>query len=96
MPRTTLTLTARDRFPLERPFKVLERILRNLESPGGRILVLLVLAVTGYVCAAFKIPHAEQLGASSLIALLLVLARNPRSPGFWGGALLSLLKRPSG
>ena len=96
MPHTTLdtlALTTADQFPLDAYFKVLERHLRALETPGGRILVLLALVAAGYGGAALKIPHADRLGATSLIALLLVLARNPRSPGFLG-ALLCMLKKP--
>lgn len=78
---------------LDRGFDAYERFVKNLATPGGRIFVLLILVLLGDAGAAVGIPGGENLGAASLIVLLLVLARDPRSPGLLS-ALLSLFKRP--
>ncbi len=78
--------------PLDTPFRVYERFLKSLETLGGRILILLVLVVGGYGGAAVGLASAESLGSAALIVLLLVLARDPRSPGVLNG-LLALLRR---
>jgi hypothetical protein len=75
-----------------RVFPTLERLCRVVATPGGRILVLVGLVIAGYAGAAMQIPFGEHLGAAALIALLLVLARHPSSPGFLG-AILAMLKK---
>jgi hypothetical protein len=79
--------------PLASCFRVFERFTKNLDTPGGRIFVLLLLVLAGYVGASQGVHGAEQLGATALITLLYVLARNPRSQGFLAG-LLSLFRPP--
>jgi hypothetical protein len=89
----TIELNLRDSTPFASCFEVFERFTRNLETPGGRILVLLLLVFAGYVGAAWGAHSAEQLAATALITLLFVLARNPHSQGFLAG-LLSLFRPP--
>jgi hypothetical protein len=78
--------------PYRKVFLIAERLCQLVASPGGRILVLLFLVIAGYTGAAFGVRSAESGGAAALIALLLVLARHPASPGFVG-AILGLLKK---
>ena len=79
---------------LDRTFDAFERFIKNLATPGGRIFVLLILVLGGYIGAAVGVSGAESLGAASLIVLLLVLARDPRSPGLLTGLLTLLKKQP--
>lgn len=90
----TLATTPADhiQIPCQRLFLVLERSCRIVATPGGRIFVLLFLVIAGYTGAAFGIRSAESGGAAALIALLLVLARHPASPGVLG-AVMALLNK---
>jgi len=78
---------------LETAFYFYERFLQTLASPGGRTFILILLVFGGYGAGAISVPGAQSVGASALIILLLVLARDPRSPGLLT-ALLSLIKKP--
>ena len=93
MHQTLASTPAELQIPCHRLFLVLERLCRVVATPGGRILVLLLLVILGYAGAMFRIRFAEQLGGSALIALLLVLARHPASPGLVSG-VLGLFKQP--
>jgi hypothetical protein len=91
MSQNHVMTTASARITFESTFKAFERLLKNLETTGGRILLLFLLVMAGYGGAACGFPRAEELGGASLIVLLLVLGRNPRSSGFLAG-LLSIFK----
>jgi hypothetical protein len=87
-----LSAQQRPHVPLESCFLKFERVLRSLASPGGQVLLLLLMIVlVGYTGAALGVPGTEQAGASALITLLLVLARRENSPGLVAG-FVSFLK----
>jgi hypothetical protein len=62
--------------PLPRFFYVLERLLKNMASPGGRILILLFLVFVGLLLSWLGIPGGRELG-SALFWLLCVLSNVP-------------------
>ena len=62
-------------------FRVVERTLAMVNSPGGRILMLWQLVLMGYFGAWLGLPEGTTLGRVALIALLVTLARNPKAPG---------------
>jgi len=46
---------------------------QNLNSPGGRIAVLLALLVIGLVAVGFHLPYAEHIVLATLAVLLVAL-----------------------
>ena len=90
---TALDFRAPNTTNLERVFYAYERFIKNLETPGGRIFVLLILVVGGYGASALGVPYAQNLASAASIALILVLVRDARSPGFLAG-LLSIIRKP--
>ena len=61
-------------FPLRRTFLVFERLLRDIDTPAGHLMILMVLVAVGCVGAALQIHGAQKLGEISLYALLMRLA----------------------
>ena len=49
-------------------------LFRNLNSPGGRIVVLVVLLVLGLASEMLGIPYAKEIVLTTLATLLAVLA----------------------
>lgn len=77
-----------ERFPLARFFLVFERVLKDLPTPGGRILILSILVLVGYLTRGHR-----ELGSAAFIALLWVLARHPTSPSVLEAILAFILNR---
>jgi len=76
-------------------FKSYERFLRSLETDGGRTLLLLILVIAGYGTGALGLPGGEDVGAASLIVLILRLSRSANSKGVVS-LLLSIFKKGAG
>jgi hypothetical protein len=54
-------------------------VLDSLAQPGGRILVLMLLVMTGCVASQFQVPSADHISLSALSVLLYQLGGSVRS-----------------
>jgi hypothetical protein len=67
--------------PLHNFFLVVERILRLVHTPGGRILIAMWLVVLSLFASWVGIPLADHFGTISYIALVVLVVKDPRRAG---------------